>query len=100
MITIVEAISNEDVLFEIEIEEENLYKIVLESPSYKETQIFIKSKVYKRLNSFKNVSILFIYTKDKGIEKYNFNKPLEFKKLLYENIKHNANMVQIYNKLL
>lgn len=104
LISIIESIENEIALSTLVFEPENLYKIILESPSLIDTQSFVKKNIYKQIKNFKNVSILFIYPKSKHVlnsnEKYQNDKPLEFKTSLYENIKHNPYMISIYNKLL
>ena len=104
LISIAEHIENEDALSELKFEDHNLYKIVIESPSIVHTNSFVKKSVFKRLKSMKNVTVLFVYPKAQvkleETDTTTTDKPLEFKILLYENIKHNDNMIQMYNDLM
>ncbi len=78
---------------------ENLYKIIITSPSLVETQLFVKNQIYKKLTSYSNITILFNYTKE-VVQQKTQNKALDFKTTLYENIKHNDNMINIYKELI
>lgn len=100
LISITESIENVDEITNMKLDvESNMYKILLESPSIVYTNSFIKKNIYKRLKGLKNVTILFVYPKSDTpyINYETIDKPLEFKKLLYENIKHNQNMINMYN---
>lgn len=83
---------------------DNLYRIVVISSTLTQTQQFVKNQVYKKLKSYTNVSILFKYTKSvvetNTQHRHTIPQHTNFKEILYENIKHNKNMIGIYEELL
>ncbi len=79
---------------------ENLYKIIITSPSLVLTQTLVKNQIYKKLKLYSNLTILFKYTKEVIQRKTHNIKHTNFKDILYENIKHSQTMVQIYKELI
>ena len=98
MITIYTAMKDVDNL-NIVFKSNNLYKIVILVENIEQSRSFVKSQRYKKLKS--SVTIIFEYPKNSIVNIPSPNDtPPNFKQILFDKIRHNANMKTLFDKVM
>lgn len=82
----------------IDFEVNNMYKIILKMDNPTQTQLFLKTDLYKNVRKY--ATIIFEYPKNEQIVPIKINEPPNFKTILYNKIKGNKNMEYIFEKCL
>lgn len=79
----------------------NMYKFIINSNSIHDTQQYLKSKYYKKLKEFGVIYFNYPTTNSSQDNiKYLPEKQLNFKQLLFDNIKQNENMKTLYYNII